>query len=85
MGGRKHERVRSRIVGQSLVEADAGDPLTSQPTAEPFPAWEECSAMNPQRQVFVQFEGRTRVVEVDRESIEELMSGLGKRWTTGNG
>ena len=35
----------------------------------------EYSSMNPSRQVFVR-----RVVEFHRDSIEELMNGLSKRW-----
>ena len=43
------------------------------------PFLDECRVMNPSMHVFVQYEGRARVAEVDRASTEELMNGLRKR------
>ena len=41
--------------------------------------------MNSSKQVVVQLERRTCVVEVDREGTNELMIGLRKPWATGHG
>ena len=43
------------------------------------------SAMHPTRQVFVQLKGKTRAVEVGRDSAEERINGLWKRWATLHG